>query len=353
MNDLAPPPLRAIAVVPRARRRGRWIGDVLLASLVLHLLVLGLFLFTFPEKPPPPEAAAPSIEIVMGDGSKTATTTETPEPEVGVGVTAAPPSNPSPPAGPTEPPVKAEPPVAPPEPVPVPVPTPVPVPETPSPPTPEVSPAPAPVTPPPAPTTPAPAPSTPAIVRLQAPREEPPQELPPLDLPAPPAFAPAAPRRVAPPRVASASPGFPRPTFSFGGGLGTRGTSGSARDHAATNLPAGSAALGRTNPNSGLAITGDNLGPDWASLMRAWWEQHKYYPREAAQQGQDGTVTVTVHMGPDGRVQQVELADRSGSQWLDLGALATFRGAKLPPFPWNETRKEAVMNFRIQYILIR
>ena len=342
MNDLAPPSLRAIAVAPRGRRRGRWIGDVLLASLLLHLLVLGLFLLTFPEKPPPTEGGAPSIEIVMGEGSKTPTTTETPEPEAGVGVTAAPPSTPSPPAGPTEPPVKFEPPAAPP--------MPEPVPETP-PPAPEIlPPAPAPVPPPPVPATPPP--SGPAIVRLEPPPVAPPQEFQPPDLPAPPA-PPAAPRRVAPPRVASASSGFPRPTFSFGGGLGTPGTSGSARNHASTDLPAGSAALGRTNPNSGLAITGDNLGPDWASLMRAWWEQHKYYPREAAQQGQDGTVTVTVHMGPDGRVQQVELADRSGSQWLDLGALATFRGAKLPPFPWNETRKEAVMNFRIQYVLIR
>lgn len=171
-----------------------------------------------------------------------------------------------------------------------------------------------------------------------------------LQNPASPAPRPATPRRSA---QAPVSPGFPRPSFAFGGGLGSLGTSGSARNHAYTDLPAGTAALGATNPASGLAITGDNLGPDWGSLMRAWWEQHKYYPREAAQQGQDGTVTVTVHMGADGRVRQVELSSRSGSQWLDLGALATFRGAKLPPMPWNDPRTEAVMNFRIQYILIR
>ena len=347
MNDFAPPPLRAVAGAPRARRRGRWIGDVLLVSLGLHLILL-VFVLVAPTPPvPPSELGAPSVEIVMGEGAETAATTATPEREAGVGVAAAMPSDFSPPPGPVEPPPKPEPsaPPMPPE----------------SPPTP----------PPPAP--PLPAPSTPEVVRLEPPSQapttellplppavpvpEPPPPLPPLPARAPRAPAPApsnsALRQLAAPRAATAEPRFPRPAFSFGGGLGTPSTSGTSRQRAYADLPAGSAPLGIINPAPGIAISGDNLGPDWSSLMRAWWEQHKYYPREAAEQGQDGAVTVTIRMAPDGRVRAVEMASRSGSQWLDMGALAIFRGQKLPPFPWNEARKEAVMNMQIQYILLR
>ena len=34
---------------------------------------------------------------------------------------------------------------------------------------------------------------------------------------------------------------------------------------------------------------------------------------------------------PDGRVESVQVVGRSGSVWLDQGALATFAGATLPP----------------------
>jgi len=94
-------------------------------------------------------------------------------------------------------------------------------------------------------------------------------------------------------------------------------------------------------------------GADWRNALSAWIEAHKYYPQEAARNGEDGTVVVRVVVDRSGHVNSVELRDRSGSQWLDLAAQAMFRGAHLPPFPPNTLDPTFTFNLTMHYVLIR
>jgi TonB family protein len=99
-------------------------------------------------------------------------------------------------------------------------------------------------------------------------------------------------------------------------------------------------------------IKGD-IGPDYRSLLHAWLERHKYYPPQAAENGEDGTASVRVIIRRDGSVSLVELAERSGSTWLDMGAQAMFRGQRLPAFPSDAMGDEKEITVTIHYILIR
>ena len=53
------------------------------------------------------------------------------------------------------------------------------------------------------------------------------------------------------------------------------------------------------------------------------------------------------------RLKSVELTGRSGSQWLDLGAQAVFRGATVPPFPPSTPENQANLDLTIRYYLYR
>jgi protein TonB len=102
-----------------------------------------------------------------------------------------------------------------------------------------------------------------------------------------------------------------------------------------------------------IRIRGANLGSDWEEQLQEWWLQHRRYPEEAARQGEDGTVALHMRLDRYGRVQSVELVSSSGSRWLDLGAEATFRHQKLPPFPPGVREGVADIDIDIEYILIR
>jgi protein TonB len=109
-----------------------------------------------------------------------------------------------------------------------------------------------------------------------------------------------------------------------------------------------------TNAESGdIVVRGAHVGKDWEELLHEWWLQHGYYPDEAARRGEDGTVAIHVRVDRYGHVQLVELERTSGSQWLDMGAQATFRGALLPPFPPSTPEPVADLDITIRYILIR
>ena len=87
--------------------------------------------------------------------------------------------------------------------------------------------------------------------------------------------------------------------------------------------------------------------------MHEWWDRHGYYPRQAAEQGEDGTTRLRVRVDRSGRVREVTLEMRSGSQWLDMGSLAIFRDAMLPPFPPSSPQSEATLYLTLNFILIR
>ncbi len=108
-----------------------------------------------------------------------------------------------------------------------------------------------------------------------------------------------------------------------------------------------------SDSDAAIRVTGAQLGKDWLEQLHEWWAQHGYYPQQAALNGEDGTVGVHLVVDRDGHVEAIELRSRSGSQWLDMGALATFRGAQLPPFPPTTPEERANLDITINYILLR
>ena len=97
----------------------------------------------------------------------------------------------------------------------------------------------------------------------------------------------------------------------------------------------------------------DDVGADWLNLVSAWWDRHGYYPDQAAQMQQEGDVTLRLKVARDGQVEELDVEQRSGSQWLDLGALSVFRNAHLPPLPPDVTSKDISLDFTIHYIILR
>ena len=94
------------------------------------------------------------------------------------------------------------------------------------------------------------------------------------------------------------------------------------------------------------------LGADWMQGVRAYWLRHRYYPRQAAENGEDGTVDLELTVNRYGRVQAAVVKSRSGSAWLDMAAVGTFRNAQLPPLP-PEVGEQHTVTISIHYQLLR
>ncbi|MBV9538569.1 MAG: energy transducer TonB, partial [Acidisphaera sp.] len=80
---------------------------------------------------------------------------------------------------------------------------------------------------------------------------------------------------------------------------------------------------------------------------------HKFYPEEAAMNGEDGTAQVRLMIRRDGSVRQVDLTERSGSVFLDMALQSLFRDKRLPPFPPTDDRNSVTIFMTMHYVLIR
>lgn len=112
-----------------------------------------------------------------------------------------------------------------------------------------------------------------------------------------------------------------------------------------TTAPRGSVASRSTDLSLGALRAGPNrqeaffdaranaLGADWMQGVHAFWIQHRYYPRQAIEAREDGSVDLEMTVDRTGRVLSANVVSRSGSTWLDMAAAGTFRGALLPPLP--------------------
>jgi TonB family protein len=96
-----------------------------------------------------------------------------------------------------------------------------------------------------------------------------------------------------------------------------------------------------------------HVEPSWFDLLHQWWLEHGYYPDQALSRGEDGNVSIVIVVDRSGHVDALDLAARSGSVWLDLGAQAVFRGAKLPPLPADTPDDQITVELNIRYILVR
>jgi TonB family protein len=99
--------------------------------------------------------------------------------------------------------------------------------------------------------------------------------------------------------------------------------------------------------------TDAEVGPDWRAALSAWVAEHSYYPSQALELRQEGTVRILVTTMPDGRVLSVDLERRSGSPWLDLALEGLFRGAKLPPMPKTVGDQPVPFHFTMHYMIVR
>ena len=76
--------------------------------------------------------------------------------------------------------------------------------------------------------------------------------------------------------------------------------------------------LGGTDSLSSLIATGDRIIPP--AIDSKIHNREPVYPREAVRLGQQGAVTLLVHVAPDGTALSVEIPETSGFQMLDAAA---------------------------------
>jgi len=104
-------------------------------------------------------------------------------------------------------------------------------------------------------------------------------------------------------------------------------------------------------PETAVHIEGAQLGPDWIRQLQAWWDQHAFFPGEAATKGLSGTVKVQLVVQPDGEVSTIHVIQGAGTKQIDNAAFIAFRGAHLHPFPPGTPAPQADVTITLHYVL--
>ncbi|WP_240810432.1 energy transducer TonB [Formicincola oecophyllae] len=92
---------------------------------------------------------------------------------------------------------------------------------------------------------------------------------------------------------------------------------------------------------------------DYGAEIDRWIRAHMFYPEDAAENGEEGPVSVHVVIDRTGRVSSVRLVDGSGAHALDDATTGMFNGAKLPPVPDTMAGNHFDLDVTINYILVR
>ncbi|MFT9400674.1 TonB family protein [Acetobacter sp.] len=95
------------------------------------------------------------------------------------------------------------------------------------------------------------------------------------------------------------------------------------------------------------------VSDDYGQQINEWIERHKFYPEEAARNGEEGPASVHVVLDRTGRVKSIYETGSSGSYYLDAATTSMFRGAQLPPVPPNMQGDHFDIDLTMNYILIR
>ncbi|HET6183454.1 MAG TPA: energy transducer TonB [Acetobacteraceae bacterium] len=311
-------------------RRGRLAPSVTVSAL-LHLVLLAAAILLAHRQIEQPEWSPPvSVPLIFeGGGAK--------QPEI-----AAPQPTPAPRPLPESAPSRATP-ESPPQPEPQPQAAPVPPPPVAVPPQPQTQPRPEQAAPP------QPKPAPPPPIPPQA-RPSPEPEIQAIPLPPPP--APAAPPRPAARPLAPPRPVFPPPmNFSLGRPAAPSSRPAPERLGRGIDLSLGHGVLGAPETKIFGRSDSKEVGPDWFNEFEAWWERHSYYPPQAGENGEQGDVGLDLVIRRNGDVEKVAIVSRSGSQWLDMAAIAVFRNAHLPPLS-SEHAEEVPLHLTIHYVII-
>jgi TonB family protein len=168
----------------------------------------------------------------------------------------------------------------------------------------------------------------------------------------PPPLPPAPPRPRPTPRAAPGT--FANPMdLSFGPSTARPPPERMGRPSRGINLALGTPHEGPARSDPYAEIRAANASADWNRGLMAYWLRHRYYPQQAAENGEDGTVVIELTVNKYGRVEQVDVKSRSGSPWLDMAAVGTFRNGQLPPFTPEMREDRITFTIPIHYILIR
>lgn len=95
-----------------------------------------------------------------------------------------------------------------------------------------------------------------------------------------------------------------------------------------------------------------NAGPDWESAFNKWVNERKYYPQSAADEGEQGSVTVSFTVLPDGKVIDLHIIRGSGAPLLDMAWYGIFNGHDVPRFPPGSKAKQERVVATLHYILV-
>jgi protein TonB len=118
------------------------------------------------------------------------------------------------------------------------------------------------------------------------------------------------------------------------------------------DLSLGQSVVGSENTKIFGRADSKEVGPDWYNRFEAWWERHAYYPPQAGENGEQGDVALDLVIRRNGDVASAILAERSGSQWLDMAALGVFRDARLPELP-STAAATVPIHLTIHYVIVR
>ena len=91
---------------------------------------------------------------------------------------------------------------------------------------------------------------------------------------------------------------------------------------------------------------------DFMSLLQAWLEKHKEYPRRAQSRRQEGTALLYFVMNRDGDVLDFKLRKSSGYRLLDREVMAMIKRAQpLPRIPDEMGKEQMELIVPVQFFM--
>ena len=99
-------------------------------------------------------------------------------------------------------------------------------------------------------------------------------------------------------------------------------------------------------------VASPGASSDYIAGISEYVETHKFYPQQAADNGEEGNSVLAVTISRDGRVRNVQLVESAGSRWLDMAWISLFRGHQFAPFPDDMKEKERTFTLTMDYEIL-
>ncbi len=124
------------------------------------------------------------------------------------------------------------------------------------------------------------------------------------------------------------------------------------RDSKSLDLAMGPSFSGGQMHDAVAHVSDPGASGDYLAGISAYVERHKFYPSQAASNGEDGVATIEATIARDGRVINVQLKQSSGSRWLDMAWESLFRDHRFAPFTDDMKGDKQTFTLTMDYELI-